>query len=157
VAQDVHAWTSAFWPELVRLDDGWRHSVLTGDCREHRLVIESTDAKGGTIVISRRTNGRYVEIARHAFVSADSAVLAAGDIVRLIRAQRYDSAIELMDKDAFISTLHRAVSDADDAARVRENLEMWAHRLLPYLERQPDLTVAQALALYRSDSERQTG
>ncbi|GAC1307084.1 MAG: hypothetical protein NVSMB19_19640 [Vulcanimicrobiaceae bacterium] len=53
-----------------------------------------------------------------------------------------------MQRHELLSTLERAETDVADAIEVRDGLQLWASRLLPYLQRDPHMTVAEALRHY---------
>jgi len=56
-----------------------------------------------------------------------------------------------MHRSDFVASVRRAETDAQDAAAVRDSMRLWSDRLAPYLEGDPDLTIADALERYRLD------
>ena len=54
-----------------------------------------------------------------------------------------------MDRTDFLRTLRRAQAKSPESHDTK-TLEMWAKRLLPYLDREPGLTVAEALERYHA-------
>jgi hypothetical protein len=55
-----------------------------------------------------------------------------------------------MSRREFMKSVRRADDEAVEAAHVRSVLLLWAERLLPFLNRDPDMTVEEALELYRA-------
>ncbi len=52
-----------------------------------------------------------------------------------------------------LATLRRAECEANEAARVRDEIALWTARLAPYLEADETMTVSQALAHFRRDRD----
>ena len=59
--------------------------------------------------------------------------------------------LEHMDRDNFLRSVRRAEHEADDAEKSRETLELWAKRLLPYLNDDPQMTIAAAIDRYKRE------
>jgi hypothetical protein len=53
-----------------------------------------------------------------------------------------------MENDDFLKSVQNARHEADEADSSRDTLVLWAKRLLPYLNDNPHLTIAQAIDLY---------
>jgi len=58
------------------------------------------------------------------------------------------SSIAGLTRDQFVQAVAKAHRDADEANALSRGLAMWAVRLGPYLERDPGLTLEQALVAY---------
>jgi hypothetical protein len=59
--------------------------------------------------------------------------------------------LEHMDRDHFLRSVQRAELESEQAQASRDTLILWAKRLLPYLDANPDLTIAEAIDLYKSE------
>lgn len=55
-----------------------------------------------------------------------------------------------MSRREFMESVRRADDEAADAERVRSVLLLWAERLLPFLNRDPGMSVADAVECYRA-------
>ncbi len=66
-----------------------------------------------------------------------------------LREDHVASTLDVVERHDFLLSVKRAEADAARAIIVRDGLQLWAKRLLPYLERDPHMTVAEALQLYR--------
>jgi hypothetical protein len=76
------------------------------------------------------------------------------DAVPMSRDARERSAgtanlLATMDRTDFVRTLRRAQAKSPQSHDTK-TLEMWAERLLPFLDREPGLTVAEALEHYHA-------
>jgi hypothetical protein len=56
-----------------------------------------------------------------------------------------------MDRRDFLLSVQRAEEEATNAARVRAVMAAWAQRLAPYLECDPNVTIAEALERYQAE------
>lgn len=56
-----------------------------------------------------------------------------------------------MENDDFLKSVQNAQHEADEADSSRATLVLWAQRLLPYLNDNPHLTIAQAMDLYLAE------
>ncbi len=65
-----------------------------------------------------------------------------------LREDHVASTLDVVERRDFLLSVKRAEADAARAITVRDGLQLWAKRLLPYLERDPHMTVA-ALQHYR--------
>ena len=61
------------------------------------------------------------------------------------------SVLATLTRDDFVRVVDRASRDAERAARDARHLTSWALRLLPYFDRDPALTVEQAVTAYLAD------
>lgn len=59
--------------------------------------------------------------------------------------------LEHMDRDVFLKSVRRAERESDEANESRELLELWAQRLLPYLNADPHLSIATAIDKYKQE------
>jgi|GEM_PF-6831209 hypothetical protein len=59
--------------------------------------------------------------------------------------------LEHMGRKDFLRSVERAQHESDEANSSRETLVLWAKRLLPYLDANPHMTVAQAIDLYKKE------
>jgi hypothetical protein len=62
-----------------------------------------------------------------------------------------DGLLEHMGRDHFLKSVQRAELESEEAQTSRDTLILWAKRLLPYLDANPDLTIAEAIDLYKSE------
>jgi len=56
------------------------------------------------------------------------------------------------DRDDFFLAVRRAETAAADAILVRDDLRLWAVRLRPFFDREPHISVAEALKRYRASN-----
>ncbi len=151
---DLESWAEEFWTQLHRIDETWNVSELIAKKPDHRLVIEDLGAGRATVIVARKEAGHYDVIARHPFTLSDRPATVAAEVVYLVSLPHHAAAIDLMCKDAFLHALRLSVEESNDALDVRRKMERWARKLLPYLEQDATLTVADALASYRRDHRR---
>jgi hypothetical protein len=59
--------------------------------------------------------------------------------------------LEHMDRDIFLKSVQRAEHESDEANESRETLELWAKRLMPYLDADPHMTIADAIDKYKQE------
>lgn len=59
------------------------------------------------------------------------------------------SILGMLERDDFLFAVQRAAADARAARETCEAMLLWAERLKPYLNSDPQMTVAQALQRYR--------
>ncbi len=59
------------------------------------------------------------------------------------------SILRVVERQEFEHIMSRAQAQASNAIEVRDGLLLWAERLLPYLDRDPHMTVAEALQRYQ--------
>ena len=71
--------------------------------------------------------------------------------------EQRDELIEHMDRDDFLTSVRRAKRESDEANASRQTLELWATRLLPYLNADPQLTIAAAIDRYKTEHEPRAG
>jgi hypothetical protein len=57
--------------------------------------------------------------------------------------------LEHMGRDRFLKSVQRAEREADEANQSRKTLELWAKRLMPYFDADPDLSMAEAIDKYK--------
>jgi hypothetical protein len=151
--RDVNEWSVHFWAHLARFFDGAHHSGMVLDVGNHRLHIEPTGSSGGLIRLYRREDGELREASCIPFALAQPPVAVARDIATLLRAPGSADVIDAMHKSDLLRTLRRVQSQSPgsyDAA----TLETWVQRLVPYMDREPGLTVAEALKKYDADARR---
>jgi hypothetical protein len=65
--------------------------------------------------------------------------------------KRRSELLEHMDRDRFLKTVERAERESDVANESRKTLELWAERLLPYLNADPHMTLADAIDKYKQE------
>ena len=65
--------------------------------------------------------------------------------------ESHSGLLEHMDRDAFLKSVHRAEREADEADEAREMLDLWAERLLPYLDADPHMSIAKAIDRYKHE------
>ncbi|MDQ6926714.1 MAG: hypothetical protein M3154_10835 [Candidatus Eremiobacteraeota bacterium] len=150
VPRDTHEWSLMFWAQLTRFVTGSRHEGLIGEANGQRVHLDRVGAGGGLIRIERIQSGSYREAARYPFQLSDAAVAVAHVVAKLLRARPRD-VIDTMRLADFLRTLQRAPHGASDSGDDAATLHKWAERLLPYMERDPVLTVADALERYYAD------
>jgi hypothetical protein len=151
--RDVNEWSVHFWAQLARFVDGAHHSGMVLDVGNHRLHIEPTGSSGGLIRLYRREGGKLREASSIPFALDQPPVAVARDVALRLRAPGSADLIDAMHKSDLIRTLRRVQSQApgsNDAA----TLETWVQRLVPYMDREPGLTVAEALKKYDADARR---
>jgi len=150
VPRDVNAWSLEFWAHLARFIDGTRHDGLVGEARGQRVRIEASGDGEGAVRIERFQRGAFREAARYPFQLADAPVAVAHVIAKLLREQPRD-VIDVMHLTDFLRTLQRADNRTSDEDA--NKLQKWAERLLPYMELDPSMTVADALQRYHADEQ----
>jgi hypothetical protein len=150
VPRDVNAWSLEFWAHLARFIDGTRHDGLHGEARGQRVRIVASAGDDGSIRIERFQRGAFREAARYPFQLADAPVAVAHVIAKLLRAQPCE-VIDVMHLNDFLQTLRRVDNRTSDEDA--QKLQRWAERLLPYMELDPTMTVAEALERYHADEE----
>jgi hypothetical protein len=145
-------WSAAFWDELVLVDELLCHYTFTGDTKAHHIVIDANVlGDGGVVRVSRYHGGAAVR--RFPFRLADPPAKLAAEVAALVVPARDapSDVLTAMRRPEFLRVIRRAELQAASADNVRTVLLRWAARLLPHLERDHDLTVAEALARYRSE------
>jgi hypothetical protein len=150
VSRDVTEWSLQFWAHLTRFVDGAHHQGLAGEACGQRVRIEDGGAGEGSIRIERFQRGAFREAARYPFTFADAPVAVAQVIAKLLRAEQRE-VIDVMHLTDFLRTLQRADKHASGTDEDARTLQKWAERLLPYMELDPSMTVADALERYHAD------
>ncbi len=150
----LREWTSQLWQELRRLDPHWRFSGLTGELGHDWLVVDPINPHAGWMSLLHGFGGKSFVSEQIPYDLTESPIVHAQTIDRRLHALRTRmSALERMHREAFLQTLERSRTDLELPQTVRDELELWAQRLVPYLENETSITVAQALERYRFDRE----
>lgn len=63
-------------------------------------------------------------------------------------ARRAPSVLDVTDRDAFVRSAQHAEREALEATKAADDLALWVERLKPYFEREPNITVAEAVKRY---------
>jgi hypothetical protein len=149
--RDVNEWSVHFWAHLARFVDGAHHSGMVLEVGNHRLHIEPCGSGGGLIRLYRREDGSLREASCIPFDLIQPPVAVAHEVALLLRAPGSSDLIDALHKADLIRALRRAQAQSpgsNDAA----TLETWTQRLLPYMDHEPGLSVADALKKYDADA-----
>jgi len=102
------------------------------------------------IRLYRREDGSLREASCIPFELAQAPVAVAHDVAMLLRGPDRGDVIDAMHNSDLIRTLRRAQAQSPDSSD-SATLETWVGRLVPYMDREPELTVADALKKYDAD------
>jgi len=149
--RDVNEWSVHFWAHLARFVEGAHHSGMVLEVGIHRLHIEPIGSGSGLIRLYRREDGELREASCIPFALDQPPVAVARDVAMLLRAPGSADLIDAMHKADLIRTLRRVQLQSPGSHDVA-TLETWVQRLVPYMDREPGLTVADALKKYDADT-----
>ena len=149
--RDVNEWSVHFWAHLARFVDGAHHSGMVLDVGNHRLHIEPIGSGGGLLRIYRRDDGELLEASCIPFSLAQPPVAVAREVAMLLRAPGRAGLVDAMHKSDLIRTLRR-VQAQSPGSHEAATLETWVQRLVPIMDREPGLTVADAMKKYDADA-----
>ncbi len=113
--------------------------------------MRTSRATGASVRVSRYHGGAAVR--RFPFRLADAPAKLAAEVAALVVPRRAapGNVLTAMRRTEFLRVIRRAELQAASADKLRTVLLRWAARLLPHLERDHDLTVAEALERYHAE------